>query len=86
MTCISYSQYKKINPSSQIIIDGLCLEGCSNPNDLFSFEFNIYYTLNQNEMSSTNNIIWTELNAETYFVSGKNKFLFLKPNSFLKVN
>ena len=75
LTCISYSQYKKINPSSQIIIDGLCLEGCSNSNALYSYEFNIFYTLNQNDMSSTNNIIWTKVNAETKFVSGKNYLL-----------
>ena len=76
MTCISYSQYKKINPSSQIIIDGICLEGCSGPNVLFSDEFNIYNTLNQNDMSSTNNIIWTKVNAENNFFSGKN-YIFI---------
>ena len=65
-TCIPYSAYKKVNPSSQIIIDGQCLDGCT---QIVAYEYKIYYTLRT--ILSTD-IAWTSLTNDVRLVSGKN--------------
>jgi hypothetical protein len=57
LTCISYSQFKKINPSAQLILDGYCLDGCSGGNPL-SYEFKIFYTYQNLITTSSDSIVW----------------------------
>jgi len=39
--CFPDSTYQKINPSSQLIIDGACVEGCY-PTDVVQYTFTVY--------------------------------------------
>ena len=46
LTCIPYSAYKKVNPSSQIIIDGFCMEGCAT--NTIAYKYSVYFTYDLN--------------------------------------
>ena len=46
-TCFPDSTYQKINPSSQLIIDGQCIEGCP-LNNTVQYNFTVYVDLNGN--------------------------------------
>ena len=63
MTCIPFSTFKKINPSSQIIIDGECIYGCLDP---VSYKFQVYFTFESN----INNVLWQILPNSNNFTLG----------------
>lgn len=69
ITCIPYATYKKVNPSSQIIIDGQCSDGCSTSTNV-SYTFSIYYT-DENGATLSSSPLWLELNStNSEYLSG----------------
>lgn len=62
-----YASYKKVNPSSQVIIDGQCLTGCLS--NSISFSFKIYYTYETNITKLS--YAWSSLKNFDNLVSGK---------------
>ena len=71
--CISYAAYKKINPSSQIIVDGTCMDGCTNSfNTTLTYAFNIYFTTENNSILSSNSV-WTLFTATDGLATGNQK-------------
>ena len=62
-----YSAYKKVNPSSQIIIDGSCNDGCTNLTPIYAYS--IYYT-NEKNSTLSSNPVWINLNSVDELASG----------------
>lgn len=60
--CFPDSTYQKINPSSQLIIDGKCVEGCYST-DIVEYSFSIYADIYGNNQS--NQIIGAQTNELT---------------------
>ena len=56
-TCIPYPSYKKVNPSSQIIIDGSCTYGCTNTNSI-KYTYKIFYSF---DLFFTSSISWNNM-------------------------
>ena len=69
MTCIPYAAYKKVNPSSQIIIDGECVSGCNvnGFNQLF-YNYELYSTLDTTNVGLNSN--WQLISLLDGFVLG----------------
>ena len=79
-TCKPYSTFKKVNPSSQITIDGECTEGCSSTS--ISYEYTVYFTT---DLNLTTNVIWQNLedSSENLVVGAHTSELTLLPKLFL---
>ena len=65
MTCIAFPTYKKINPSSQIIIDGECKEGCITETTLYAYIVSFSTDSNQNSK-----IAWQRITETTNLILG----------------
>jgi len=63
--CIPYQTYKKINPSSQLTIDGKCVDGCTA--NALSYAYMLYFTYDSN---LTVNTAWQSLNKTAGLVTG----------------
>ena len=65
--CISYSSYKKINPNSQLIIEGECFDEC-NKTDVrkIFYYFNVSFTTFQSNLTQ-----WTLLQNKNNLLMSK---------------
>ena len=66
-TCIPYSNFKKVNPSSTIIVDGACTSGCPDLTVL-TYAYTVSFTLQENLTSS---VVWQTLPSTIGLISGK---------------
>ena len=64
-TCIPYPSFKKVNPSSQRIIDGSCSSGCIST---ISYTYDVFFSL---DLNFTSTISWKSLEgANINFILG----------------
>ena len=84
ITCIPYAIYKKVNPSSQILIDGQCSTGCSTSSPII-YAYTLYFTTEAN-LTLSSKPTWFVLNNTNGYLSGKDSSLEkykLKNNSMV---
>ncbi len=72
-----------MNPSTHIIIDGACSSGCSS--GTISHTFIVSYSTDMNATLSVSPV-WIRLNSTDGYLSGKNKFNFVKEKRFFFKN
>ena len=64
--CIPYSKFQKVNPSSDLLIDGECIDGCYDT-DVLEYEFSIFYTFDKNLTSYS---VWNSLPYTDGYATG----------------
>ena len=66
-TCIPFPSYQKINPNTQIVIDGECLQNCF-ADELLFYKYDVYFT---NALSLSKSTIWNKAEYYEDFISGE---------------
>ncbi len=69
-TCFPHNSYMLINPSSQLILDGFCKEGCR-PDDTIEYSYNVY----SGNLTNSLDIYWLPFND----------YLNIFPSIFIKI-
>ena len=68
--CVSFLKFKRISPANQLVLSGICLDGCEDA-DSVTYSFTIFKNLGNYSF-----FIWEELSISDYslFVFGINLF------------